>query len=543
MGRRRGAGLWRRLGTAAVLGVVVLGACSPQETLRGIGLAKDFGGGVSGDEPRAVLVARDVLATGGTAADAAVALYFTAAATYPASAALGGGGACLVFDPGERRVEALEFPAVAPRFAAAGASRPSAVPGAVRGMFALHARYGRLPWSMLLAPAEQAARLGHPVSRALASDIALAADALLADAEVARVFGRGDDKPLREGDELVQLDLAAVLTLLRTRGPGAFYGGEFARKLVAATAAGGGALSVEDLRDYQPVWRETLQVPFGFHVMHTLASPTAGGVTLLQMWSMLTQGDRYEDADADERAHLLAEVSMRAVADRANWLPRVGNATGVAALIAEDRIDRLMASYRSDRHTAATALSPPPTKRAENPAATSFVVVDGEASAVACTVTLNNLFGTGRMAPGTGIFLAAAPSSSRPATTSSAPVMVVNHNTGNFYFAAAASGGAAAPSAVVGVMAGALVDGMTLGEAVAAPRIYHGGIPDAAVHEPGESELRLTDLRRRGYALTEVPELGRVNVAYCSGGFKGRKHDCLFVNDPRGHGLATAVQF
>ncbi|MFQ5958859.1 MAG: gamma-glutamyltransferase [Alphaproteobacteria bacterium] len=534
--------MWRQLLAAAALGSVVLAACSPQDTLRGVGLAGDFRGGVSGDEPRAVLVARDVLSAGGSAADAAVALYFAAAVTYPSSAALGGGGACLVFDPEERKVEALEFPAVAPQFADAGASPPNAVPGAVRGMFALHARYGRLQWSQLLAPAEEIARLGHPVSRALARDIGLAADALLADPAIARVFGRGDGTPLREGDELVQLDLAAVLTLLRTRGPGAFYSGDFARKFVAAAAAGG-ALGVGDLRGYQPVWRETLQIPFGFHVMHTLASPTAGGVTLLQMWAMLTQDDRYEDADADERAHLLAEVSMRAIADRGEWLPRAGDPAGVAELVAEDRVERLMASYRPDRHAAAGTLSTPPTRHRENPAGTSFVVIDGEASAVACTVTLNNLFGIGRVAPGTGVILAAAPSASQPATASIAPVMVVNHNTGNFYFAAAASGGAAAPSALVDVMAGALVDGLTLSEAVAAPRLHHDGVPDAAVHEPGESELRLTALRRRGYALAEVPKLGRVNVAYCSEGFKGRKHDCLFVNDPRGHGLATAVHF
>ena len=133
----------------------------------------NFFGGVATDEPRATLVGRDVLMAGGTAADAAVAIYFTLAVTYPSNASLGAGGACLVQDPDTDdtadTVRALEFlPGVAVGSASANPRRATAVPAAVRGMFALYSRYGRLEWGRLVAPAENLARFGHPISRALA---------------------------------------------------------------------------------------------------------------------------------------------------------------------------------------------------------------------------------------------------------------------------------------------------------------------------------------------------------------------------------------
>ena len=520
----------------------VLAACAPAKgTLRAVGLAGGDVGGVSADEPRAAIVAREILRIGGNAMDAAVALYFTTAVTFPASASLGAGGACLVFDAKGRRVEALEFPALAPPSAGPDTRLKIAVPGAVRGMFALHARYGSLAWSQLLAPAEQAARLGHPVSRALASDLARVAGPLFNNPEIAAVFGREDGTPLGEGDMLVQLDLASVISQLRTRGAGRLYAADLARTLADAVTAAGGSLTVDDLRDYRPVLRGTIGVVFGDNVLHTVAPPLPGGVNLLQMWSILTAGDRYESAAPDTRRHLLAEASMRAFADRAAW--RTADVGDGADLISEARIERLMEGYRDDRHTPADQLSPAPEKRGESPSGTSFVVVDGDANAVACSLTLNNFFGRGWMAPGTGIVMAAARTAGRDAMTALAPVMLVNHNSGNLFLAAAASGGAAAPAALIEVMARTLIDGQPLADAVAAPRIFHGGRPDVAIHEPDEPAASLDALRRRGHLVAQAPAIGRVNAVYCRDGIHAGAASCGVSADRRGHGLASFVQF
>src|SRR5262249_48757175 len=148
------------------------------------GAVSGFAGAAVADEPRAAVIGRDVLGANGTAADAAVAMYFTLAVTLPSSAALGGGGICLAHDHEKKETLALDF---LPRAAPGGGV---ALPGNARGMAALHARYGRLKWSQLVSPAENLAAAGTPASRALAREVATAGDKLLNDPEVARIFAR-----------------------------------------------------------------------------------------------------------------------------------------------------------------------------------------------------------------------------------------------------------------------------------------------------------------------------------------------------------------
>src|SRR5262245_61733570 len=143
---------------------LALAACQPEQPTGVIGSVEGFAGVAAADEPSAVLAARDVLASGGSAADAAVALYFSLAVAMPSTAALGGGGICMVHDAENKKTEALDF---LPRAAAGGRV---ALPAAVRGMAALQARYGKLRWEQNLAAAESMARFGVPTSRALASE-------------------------------------------------------------------------------------------------------------------------------------------------------------------------------------------------------------------------------------------------------------------------------------------------------------------------------------------------------------------------------------
>src|SRR5262249_56644104 len=131
----------QRLARWGVLGLLLLAACHSSAGLTG--RTGSFTGAVVADEPRAVTVARDVLVHGGTVADAAVALYFTLAVTLPSEAGLGGGGICIIHQANEKRTEVLDF---LPHAAAAGGV---AVPSNVRGMAALHARYGRTRWEEL----------------------------------------------------------------------------------------------------------------------------------------------------------------------------------------------------------------------------------------------------------------------------------------------------------------------------------------------------------------------------------------------------------
>ena len=175
---------WRQCGTAAFCAGLLLGGCGESRPPVGaVGNVVGFSGGAAADEPRAVIVASEVLSAGGTAADAAVALYFTLTATYPVAASLGGGGVCLVFAAPTGTAESLEF---LPRPAVRGGS--VAVPGSVRAMSALHARYGRLRWEQLVSPAENMARVGHPISRALARGIRALAKKIEGDEGLENLF-------------------------------------------------------------------------------------------------------------------------------------------------------------------------------------------------------------------------------------------------------------------------------------------------------------------------------------------------------------------
>lgn len=219
-------------GTLESAGNALGGGNQPQAGEQGF--VRGFLGGVAAEEPRAALVARNILSAGGSAADAAVAAGFTMAVTLPSRAGLGGGGACLVLNPRRGDVEAIVFPPGQRVAAPMGADRPAAVPMMARGLFALHARSGRRPFEELLAPAEQAARLGTEVSRALALDLAAVAGPLLADPYAAAIFGPSG-QPLATGERLVQPDLGATIGTLRTAGVGDLYQGGLARRMEEAS--------------------------------------------------------------------------------------------------------------------------------------------------------------------------------------------------------------------------------------------------------------------------------------------------------------------
>jgi gamma-glutamyltranspeptidase/glutathione hydrolase len=217
---------------------------------------KGFLGAVVADEPTAAVAGREVLALGGTAADAAVAIGFTLAVTYPSRASLGAGGACLAYStaktrPGDGSPEAIVFTPVAPTTVVPRTDRPAAIPMLARGLFALHARYGRRPFETLVSPAEQLARFGTPASRAFVRDLTLVAGPLMTDPNARAVFApRG--VPLTEGTTMVQPDLGGTLSQIRTVGVGDLYQGTLGRRLELASAQAGGGLTVTDMRAALP---------------------------------------------------------------------------------------------------------------------------------------------------------------------------------------------------------------------------------------------------------------------------------------------------
>jgi gamma-glutamyltranspeptidase/glutathione hydrolase len=421
-----------------------------------------FIGGAVADEPRAALAAKQVLALGGNAADAAVTLGFMLAVTLPSRASLAGGGACLAYaprddGPGQGRPEAIVFLPGAP--AARGGDRPAAVPTMLRGLYAISARYGSRNFASLITPAEQAARDGTPISRALGQDLSQVAGPLIADPAAKAVFAPAG-APLAEGDRLIQTDLANTLSFLASVGAGDFYQGGMAHKLSAASTVAGADISLEDLRLSRALLLPPLVRSGGANEVAFLPPPADGGLAAAAAFAVLQH---------EPGAYQAAQASSEAVAAR-------------------------FRAQGGDAETLLAQSGPAPALPAL-PASTSFVVVDSSGMSVACALTMNNLFGTGRIAPGTGIVLAASP------TAKPTPLLAAGIAWGDRAFRAAVGG------------SGQNGAGLAVGAAMAQA---------AAGGEAGP-----------------VPDPGRANVIACPSGVPGGGASCRFTADPRGAGLAA----
>jgi len=242
----------------------------------------------------------------------------------------------------------------------------------------------------------------------------------------------------------------------------------------------------------------------------------------------------------------MAEVSARAFTYRNKWLRDDGGfAAAPEKLVAGEIIERLTAGIREDRHTPGDSAGGPTNAPPANPSGTGFIVVDREGSAVACTLTLNNLFGVGRSAPGMGILLAALPGPRGRGPDSLAPMLLINNFYNIFFFGAAASGGPVAPSALAGVAVGAIMGrtGETLEGALNARRVHNSGDPDVTYYEQDLSPGVLEALSKRGHRLTPVGAMGSVNAILCPGGVPTDATPfCENRTDPRGFGLASGAE-
>ncbi len=542
------AGPIRRQMTVASLSLFLLAGCSGNpfseepEVPRGtIGYVSGLLGLVSVDEPQAALIGRDILSAGGSAGDAATAIGLALSVTMPSAASLGGGGLCIAREAGQAVPEVIEFLPRAPSSIPSGTVRPTAVPGNPRGLFLVHTRYGRLNWEQVIAPAERLARFGYTVSRAFATELTPVADALFQDSNAAQVFRRPDGKPFSEGDVIIQSELAATLARLRLRGAGEFYLGAGAEALSDAINSAGGSVSKEDLRAYTP--RSLEPVSFNWvqsTTWHFAGPPAVGGVVGAEMLALLLDGVRFEKAPQALREHLLAEVAKRAYANRMRNLGPDGSFTADASrFVSDDYVDDTFDAIEDDEATPLSSLIPSPVDWPETPSAVSFIVIDITGGAVACTLTMNNAFGTGRMAEGHGFMLAAAPDTLGRTSTPVGPVLLTSEFYDRVYLAAAASGGVTAPTALVNVLARVAVGPQSLRESIAAPRTHYSGVPDRVFVESEMPADVVEALRRRAHDVALTRSIGRVAVGYCNTGIPNEDGvRCASATDPRGHGLS-----
>ena len=501
---------------------------------------------VVAQEAHATDVGRDVLKAGGNAVDAAVAVGFALAVTYPTAGNLGGGG-FLLLRMADGRTTFIDFRERAPLAStrnmyldAAGnvtkdsilGWRAAGVPGTVRGLELAHKKYGSKPWARLVEPAVKLAGKGFEISDYAARSFREAKN-LPQFLESKRIFLKNGAYFLA-GDKLVQPELSAVLKRIGKLGARDFYEGETARLLAEQCKLNGGLITLEDLKQYKAVERPALKGSYKGYEVITAPPPSSGGVGLLQMMAVL-EGSGYEKSGAEsaKSIHFLAETMRRYYADRSEHLADPDfHKVPLSGLLDRTYIDKLRGSIDWD-HAAPSALVKPGIPTApESTETTNFSIVDAMGNAAVLTYTLNGNYGSGVAVPKLGFLLNNEMDdfSVKPGTPNmfqlvqgeanaiqpkktplSAMTPTILLKDGKVRMLVGAPGGGRIITGVLQVILNVVDYGMNLQEAIDAPRFHHQWLPDKLYLEKGFSPDTIELLKQRGHATEPIEGVAAVN--------------------------------
>jgi gamma-glutamyltranspeptidase/glutathione hydrolase len=533
-------------------------------------------GMVVAQEKIAARIGTDVLRRGGNAIDAAVATGFAMAVTYPRAGNIGGGGFMVIHSREHGEDVAIDYretaPAATTRDVFLGAdgkpdiakSRDSAlaigVPGTPAGLALALEKYGSGKFTLadLVKPAIDLARDGFVIADDLADTLTAGQRRLSRWPSATKMFSDADGKSLRDGDRLVQPDLAATLAAIAEQGPRGFYEGPFAAKLVKAIDDAGGIMTLDDLKSYQAVIRTPVHGSYRGYDIISMPQPSSGGTVLLETLNILEGFPMHDIKQGSAPSlHLMIEAMKRAYADRARYLgdPAFVNAP-TATLMAKDYAAKQRASIDLDHATPSSEVfSRTPPREGHN--TTHFSVVDSLGNAVSNTYTLNFPYGVGLVAEGTGVLLnnelddfTAAPGASnafglvgfetnlpgpgkRPLSSMS-PTIVLKDN--KPVLVTGSPGGSRIISAVLQVIVNVLDYQMDVAAAVAAPRLHHQWLPDEVRIERGFADDTVAELKAKGHRVIEP--LGQTSA----NSIAVTDNRLLGAPDPRTRGAEAAGQ-
>lgn len=361
----------------------------------------------------------EILASGGNAFDAAVAVSSVLSVVEPISSGLGGGGFFLLHDAKSGRDIFIDARETAPAAAtpamyldtrgefdrdrATNGAWSAGIPGLPAGLVHLADRYGRLPLKTSLAPAIRIAREGFPVYARMARGYEARRDVMERYEGTRAVFLADGDGP-EEGENFRQPDLARTLERLAERGFDGFYRGPVAKKLLDGVRADGGRWSAEELAGYRVREREPIRFEYDGWRIVTAPPPSSGGIALAQMLQMLEPWDLAKLPQAD-RVHLTVEAMRRAFRDRTFYLGDPDFVKVPMRLLTSADYAAGQRSTIHPRKATPSDLLPGEQTPLEDEDTTHFSIIDAEGNMVAGTQTVNLLFGSGLIPPGTGVLL------------------------------------------------------------------------------------------------------------------------------------------
>jgi gamma-glutamyltranspeptidase/glutathione hydrolase len=564
----------------AIVALIVTNVAADAQDRRGglsgpiaIGSVAAKHGMVVTQEKIAAKIGADVLARGGNAIDAAVATGFAMAVTYPRAGNIGGGGFMMIHLAASNRDIAIDYRETAPAATTRdiflgpdgkpdpAKSRDSAlgigVPGTVAGLALALDKYGSGKFTLaeVLKPAIGLARDGFVITDDSADTLPQWHKRFERWPSSMKIFSRTDGSSLREGDTLIQRDLAATLNTIAEQGARGFYEGAVADKLVDDIRAAGGIMTLGDLESYAPVVREPVRGTYRGYDIVSMPLPSSGGTVLIESLNILEGFPMHDMHQGSvDSLHLLIEAMKRAYADRARYLgdPAFVKAP-IATLLAKDYAAKQRASIDMAHATPAAAVPLPPPHEGSN--TTHFSVADEFGNAVSNTYTLNFSYGVGLVAEGTGVLLnnelddfTAAPGAAnayglvgfeanlpgpgkRP-LSSMTPTIVLKD--GKPVLVTGSPGGSRIISTVLQVIVNVLDYRMDVAAAVDAPRLHHQWLPDEVRAEHGFTDTILAGLRNKGHrVVVPMGQTSANSIAITPDGLLG-------APDPRTRGSEAA---
>lgn len=500
---------------------------------------------VASAQPYATQAGMQVMAEGGNAFDAAVAVSAALSVVEPYSSGIGGGGFWLLHDAATGKDIMVDGREYAPAAATAtmyqdkngnvipGASLngplSAGIPGEVAALAYINRQYGKLSLAQDLAPAIKLARDGFPLDRLFHEMLANRVDKLKQWPAAWQAFYPNGVVP-PTGYILKQPDLARTLALIAKHGAAAFYTGNLAREMVDAVRANGGIWSLEDLRDYQIKLRTPLTGDYRGMKIITVAPPSSGGIVMLEALNILSGYDLKQDSDL-MRKHLIIEAMRFAFRDRAEYL---GDPDFVhmplKRLLSRYYAAGLRAAILPDKATPSADLAPVTAEAPESHHTTSIAVMDKDGNLVGGTFTVNFRFGSGFMPPHTGVIL-----------NDEMDDFVSKPGVPNGFGLVGNSANEIAPHkrplssmmptflytnrglAILGTPGGSRIISMVLlgtlnyfngGDAqsiVSIPRYHMQYLPDTVFYEPGAfTKDEITGLEKMGYTLRETHPYGNM---------------------------------
>lgn len=490
----------------------------------------------------------EIMQKGGNAVDAAVAVGFALAVTWPYAGNLGGGGFMLV-RTADGKSEAIDYRERAPLAATRdmyldaqknvvkGLSTDgylaSGVPGTVAGFILAHQRHGKLKWAEIVEPARKLAAEGFIVNQYLARSLSeqVAVDKMKPFAESHRIYQR-NGRFYEMDERFVQPELAATFARIKSN-PRDFYEGETAKLIAADMKANGGIITLEDLKTYEATVRVPLRTTYRGHEILTMPPPSSGGIALMEMLNMLEPYDLQSMGwHSAQYMHTVVEVMRRAFADRAKFLGDTDFVkVPVSVLTSRAFADARRLTIDPNRASTSREIGAGDPAPYESPETTHYTIIDSDGTIVSNTYTINDGYGSGVTIRGTGILMndemddftskvgvpndygliqgdANAITPKKRPLSSMTPTIVLKD--GKPLFAIGSPGGPTIINTVLQVILNVIDFEQNIQQAIDAPRFHHQWNPDVIYWEKfGVNPDTRAQLEKMGHVFRTLPGMNR----------------------------------